>query len=397
MGDLVAVGAALIVLAALAWALYRPRVQQSQGYQATVVPLANIMDIGFIVLSPAIILLAGFTAPLVMLGISLLAIAMGFTMAYNIRNYEPLEGTDDPVNRIGHISRWALTGASVINIAYYTLLFTTIVLWPIGAYNDTSLAIVGTVLLVVLIIVGMNGGMPKLNDLGNKTTAFNLAAVSAVVVAFVVYNVQEALGGRWDVPFTNPGMDAQDFRKIIGLFAIVQGFEASRYIGSRFSSGMRISTMKVAQIISTVIFVAFLASAVLLFVGASSDVSGTAIFAAADEISPLVPWLILAAALGSEGSAIINATTSRSDMLVNHSIPRRWTFALLLIPAIVVFLFTNVSGAVAMASRVFAVYYLLQALIALIIARRARNWPVVAGTGAIGIAMGVIAIFGIST
>ena len=49
----VAVGAALFVIAGVAWALYRPRVQQSERYQATVVPLANIMDVGFIVLSPA--------------------------------------------------------------------------------------------------------------------------------------------------------------------------------------------------------------------------------------------------------------------------------------------------------------------------------------------------------
>ena len=33
--DVVAVGIALIVLAGLAWALYRPKVQQSKRYQAT--------------------------------------------------------------------------------------------------------------------------------------------------------------------------------------------------------------------------------------------------------------------------------------------------------------------------------------------------------------------------
>jgi hypothetical protein len=86
----VAVGATLFVIAGVAWALYRPRVQQSERYQATVVPLANIMDVGFIVLSPAIVLLAGFAAPLVMLGICSLAIATGFAISYNIRHQEPL-------------------------------------------------------------------------------------------------------------------------------------------------------------------------------------------------------------------------------------------------------------------------------------------------------------------
>ncbi len=58
----IAVGFALFVILGVAYVLYRPRVQQSKQYQAIVVPLANIMDVGFIVLSPAVVLLAGFAA-----------------------------------------------------------------------------------------------------------------------------------------------------------------------------------------------------------------------------------------------------------------------------------------------------------------------------------------------
>ena len=46
----IALGVALIVIALIAYVLYRPRVQQSKEYQATVVPLSNIMDVGFIVM-----------------------------------------------------------------------------------------------------------------------------------------------------------------------------------------------------------------------------------------------------------------------------------------------------------------------------------------------------------
>ena len=103
MNDVVAVGIALFVLVGLAWMLYRPRVQQSTKYRAMVVPLSNIMDVGFIIMSPAIVLLAGYAAPLVMLGICLVAIAAGFAIAYNIRHYEPIEGTDDRINVVGHV------------------------------------------------------------------------------------------------------------------------------------------------------------------------------------------------------------------------------------------------------------------------------------------------------
>ncbi len=396
LNQFVAVGIALVVLAGLAWVLYRPKVQQSERYQAMVVPLANIMDVGFIVMSPAIVLLAGFAAPLVMLGICLLAIATGFAIAYNIRHYEPLEGTDDPVNRVGYVSRWALTFASVINIAYYTLLLITLLLWPLGLYSVTNLAIGGTVLLVVLIIVGMAGGMDWLNNLGNKTTAFNLSAVVAVVTAFIVYNIQEWLGGRWDLGETEVMISGEDFRKIIGLFAIVQGFEAARYIGARFGKELRITTMRLAQVISSVVFVVFVASVLILYVQVQTDFSGESIFIVADEVGDFMPWLILLAAIGSQTSAIINATMSRSDMLVDHKMPRRWTFVVLLGPAIAVFLLVDITEAVALASRVFAAYFVLQAVIAWILARRAQNWAAVAGFTAIALAMGTITIFGIS-
>ena len=395
MNDVVAVGIALLVLFALAWALYRPKVQKSKRYQAMVVPLSNIMDVGFIVMAPAVVLLAGYSAPLVMLGICLVAIGAGFAIAYNIRHYEPLEGTDDRVNLVGQTARWALTLASVINIAYYTLLLITLLLWPIDAYNETNLAIVGTVLLGGLIIVGFAGKMDALNRLGDKTTAFNISAVVAVVVAFIVYNIQEALGGRWDLPPTDSSITGEEFRKIIGLFAIVQGFEAARYIGGRFGGELRIKTMRLAQVISTVVFVALLASVLILFVQVDTDFTGTAIFVVSEAVGDFMPWLILLAAIGSQTSAIIGATMSRSDMLVDHKVPRRWTFIILLLPAIAVFLLVDITQAVALASRVFAAYFVLQAVIAWILARRAQNWGAVAGFTGIAVVMGTITIFGL--
>lgn len=396
MDDVVAVGIALIVLAGLAWFLYSSRVQSSIRYRAMVVPLSNIMDVGFIVMSPAIVLLAGYGAPLVMLGICLVAIATGFAISYNIRHFEPLRGTGDRLLVLGHVARYALTFASVINIAYYTLLLVTLALWPLDAYSDRNLAIVGTALLGVLIVVGLAGRMDDLNRLADKTTAFNLSAVIAVVVAFGVYNLQEMLGGRWELPPTDTVIDAEDLRQILGLFAIVQGFEAARYIGSRFPGELRVTTMRIAQTIATVVFVALLAFVLILFVQVETDFDATAIFLVSDEVGDFMPWLILLAALGSQTSAIIGATMSRSDMMIDEtSISRRATFVVLLGPAIAVFLLTDVPLAVSLASRVFAVYFVFQAAIAWILARRVGNWAAVGGFTLIALVMATIAVFGL--
>jgi hypothetical protein len=108
---------AVLTLAGLALLLYRPKVQESDTYKATVVPLGEIMDVGFIVFSPVIILLFGYDATWAMLGLCLLAILTGFAISYNINNYEPLIGKPDPLHRWNSVALWALLAASVVNSA----------------------------------------------------------------------------------------------------------------------------------------------------------------------------------------------------------------------------------------------------------------------------------------
>lgn len=76
---------------------------------------------------------------------------------------------------------------------------------------------------------------------------------------------------------------------------------------------------------------------------------------------------------------------------------QQWTFPLFLVPAILVVLLSDVASVVALASRVFAAYYLLQAVIAGRLAWRARRWGWVALFTGIGLAMAVIAVLGIPT
>lgn len=388
----------VVVLAGTAWFLYRPQVQQSERFQAMVVPLANIMDVGFLVLSPIIVVLVGYAAPLFMLGICLIAIATGFVIAYNIRHYEPLAGAKGPVHTIAATANWALFGASMVNIAYYTQLLMTLVLLPLALYSEDRTTVTSVIVLIVIIVVGYRGHLPALNRLGDRTTAFNLAALFAVLAAFAVYNLEEAFVGNWSFPSYSPEIDATTLRQILGLFAMVQGFEASRYIGARFAAELRISTMRWAQIIATVVFVALIALVLLPFGEFRPPADATAIFVVSKEVSPYLPWLILAAAIGSQLSAITNATSSRSDLLIEatqQNVPRKYTFPILLVPAIMIVVFTNVTAAVAIASRVFALYFVIQSVLAVTLASRAKAWMPVAGFSVIGLAMATIAVFGL--
>ena len=108
-----------------------------------------------------------------------------------------------------------------------------------------------------------------------------------------------------------------------------------------------------------------------------------------------MPWLLLLAAIGSQTSAIIGATSSRSDMLVNAKVPRKVSFLVILVPAVLVVIFTDVNVAVNLASRVFAAYFLVEATLAGLLARRTGNWWAVAGFVGIGLMMATVMIFGL--
>jgi hypothetical protein len=390
---------AVVTLVGLARLLYRPKVQGSTTYKATVVPLAGIMDVGFIVFSPIIILLFGYEAPWAMLGLCLLAILTGFAISYNVKNYEPLVGKPDPLHRWNSFALWALLAASVVNVAYYAQLLMTLVWLPLGdLYSPGLVTATAAVLLAILTIYGFAKGLMALNDLGNKTTAFNLSAIVAVLVAFATFNVQQLVGGDFDWPQFNAPADAEAFRKLFGLFVLVQGFESSRYIGAYFSADMRVKTMRAAQYISSAVYILFVVFSLILFTRVKAPANVTAIFEVSEQVSVFLPFLIMAAALGSQLSAIVNDTETRTEMLAGElgdRLPRQWTFPLFLVPAIVVVVLTDVTAVVALASRVFAAYYLLQALIAGQLAWRARRWGCVVLFTGIGLAMAVVAVFGI--
>lgn len=390
---------AVITLVGLASVLYRPKVQESRIYKATVFPLGEIMDVGFIVFSPIIILLFGFGAPLAMLGLCLLAILTGFAISYNINNYEPLVGKPDPLHRWNSFALWALVAASIVNVAYYAQLLMTLVWLPLGdLYSPGLVAATAAALLGILAIYGFAKGLWALNEMGNKTTAFNLSAIVAVLVAFAAFNVQQLVGGDFNWPHFNPPANDEAFRKLLGLFVLVQGFESSRYIGAYFSADMRTKTMRSAQYISSVVFVLFVAFSLILFETVKVPANVTAIFEVSKQVSVFLPFLIMAAALGSQLSAIVNDTESRTEILASQAgdrLPRQWTFPLFLVPAILVVLLTDVASVVALASRVFAAYYLLQAFIAGRLAWRAQRWAWVALFAAISLAMAVVAVLGI--
>ncbi|KAB1192712.1 hypothetical protein GJR96_04350 [Haloferax sp. MBLA0076] len=398
----------VVTLLGLSAVLYSSRVQNSEQYQATVVPLANIMDIGFVAMTPIIVFIIGLESPLIMFGLCALGYTMGWVMRYNIRKYEPIAGGKGALHNVARLGQASLLVASLVNVAYYLQLMGGVIVLliavPLGISLDPGVSQgsgIAVLSLVALGLIGLTRGLDQLNNLGEKTTAFNLAAITAIIVGFLAYNVDAVLAGSWALPNYNPPVGTEGLRKILGLFAIVQGFEASRYIGSQYSADLRIKTMRIAQIIATIAFVLFPLTALLLFADYRPDTADPiSVVLIATVASPILPWLILLLAVGSQASAAVNAISSRSAVLLELTeggVEQRFTYPILAIGAIAVVLVTDVLSAVAIASRVFAAFFTIQCVIALVMASRNNQWTRFVGIGLVGLAMLTIAIFGLPT
>lgn len=119
---------------------------------------------------------------------------------------------------------------------------------------------------------------------------------------------------------------------------------------NRYGIGIGDPTFELRPVWEALGFVAF---SLILFATVAAPDNATAIFDVSKQVSVFLPFLIMAAALGSQLSAIVNDTETRTEMLaqeLGNRLPRQWTFPLFLVPAILVVLLTEVSSTVAMAA-----------------------------------------------
>ena len=162
---------------------------------------------------------------------------------------------------------------------------------------------------------------------------------------------------------------------VFGLIITVQGFETSRYLGNNYDPQTRIVSMKLAQIVSAVIYMIYIGLFAFAFDRSEFKLTETSIIDLMGLITPLLAILLVVAALAAQFSAAI-ADTSGSGGLVEELTKGRMTarygYALLVFIGLVITWEADVFQIIAYASRAFALYYTLQSAIA---ARRAFITP----------------------
>jgi hypothetical protein len=371
---LVAAGAALVLLSG--------KIEKSTAWKATVTPLASIIGSGFLVSVPLLAHEVGNWALLAMASLIAVAYVVGTAIRFNIRYVEPLlvapaENESVRITQsLEHLSHFVLAFAYFISVAYYLVLLGNFLLDGIGAENEVAANAIATAILALLGSLGLFRGLGMVERIEKYTVAINLAVIAGLLGGLLWYNGAMLVQGEWQLDATDPRFSLHTLQVLLGLLIVVQGFETSRFMDDEFDAETRIRTMRYAQWISAVVYVAFFAMLLALFQFLGQRTSITATIALVGHVAVVLPLLLTVGAVASQFSASVADSVGCAGLLEDIASKRlnlRHAYPLIAMIAISIIWSTDVFEIIALASRAFALFYLVQTFVALSVAWESRD------------------------
>ncbi len=390
----------IAIAATLAGLSMLPRIRLNRFWGATVTPLASIIGSGFLVIAPLLAAVAGSYALAAMLLIVLLAYGIGHLIRYNIRFAEPFGAKAGGPRGLGFfnlLSNSALSIAYVISVAFYIRLLASFALsmTPInsGIYED----ILATTILLAIAIIGYVRGLRGLEMVETISVSIKLSIIVALLVGLFWHNF--GTGIWWADLVADDADTITRLRMLAGMLLVVQGFETSRYMGAQYPADLRRKSMNWAQISSGLIYLAFVALVipVLVYLPAGKP-DETAIIGITGQVAVVLPFLLVLAALMSQLSAGIADTVGAGGLVVEESggrIIERQAYPVLVAFSILLIWMFDIFEVISIASRTFAFYYMMQSIIALLVARQNRHYGQMAFALGLAVLLGLIVVFAI--
>ena len=350
-----------------------PKIRNNSYWHATVTPLASIIGSGFLVIAPLLADVAGSYALVAMGFIVALAYAIGHAVRFNIIHAEPLEASHTGPKTLflaNRLSSLSLTVAYVISVAFYIRLLASFALsltpYTAAGYED----LLATGILASIGIIGLVHGLRGLEFVETISVSIKLSIIIALLAALFWHNLGT---GQWSAELTPADADLWTRARMLGgMLLVVQGFETSRYLGAAYPAPMRARTMKWAQLSSAAIYLVFVALVVpvLVFLPAGKP-DETAIIGITGHVATVLPYLLVFAALMSQLSAGIADTVGAGGLVVEEThkrIRERLAYPLLIAFSIALIWLFDIFQVIAIASRTFAFYYMMQTIIAFVVA-----------------------------
>ena len=366
----------LVVIAAIVLLfMFHPRLTKSESWRATLTPLSSIIGSGFLIIAPLLASVVGAYSPFAVTGIVVLAYAIGGVIRFNITHAEPLlhDNKAHPViYKIDLFANTVLSFAYVTAVAFYLSLLSSFLLTYIGFEDSPGVErTLTTIIIVFIATMGFIRGLGGLEKLEAYSMSLQLSIVAALLIGIFVYDYNFIQSER------SLTFDVQDRGWITkacilcGILLVVQGFETSRFLGEKYSAEIRVQTMRRAQIISGVLYVVSVAALMPIVqhidlenIQIAEIVSATGLAATA------LPLMLIVAAIMSQFSAAVADTVGAGCMASESSsgkLSTNYGYLLVSLFAIILIWTADLLEIISFASRAFALYYLLQCVIALIV------------------------------
>lgn len=363
-----------LVAAMLTILLLRSHFSHSRMWHATITPLASIIGSGFLIVAPLLAKIGGSAAPWLMLMIVLFAYLIGEVIRFNIRHAEPrlASGRLTGIERVSNI---ALSFAYIISIAFYLRLLASFVLSLFAIDETWPAQLLTTFILIVIGLTGWRRGLHALERMENVSVTIKLAIITSLLLALLHYDVLNGFSNGLVTPAELSVLDR--VRMLAGMLLVVQGFETSRYLGHEYESELRIKSMKLAQWLSAAVYVVFVILVTPLMHFLSYEhINETAIITLTGYVVVVLPFMLVLAASMSQFSAAVGDTIGAGGLIAEESRQRvtvKAAYLLIMVAGITLVWFADIFEIVTLASRAFALYYLLQALLALRVSIELEN------------------------
>ncbi len=360
--------ASLVIAATVAAFIYlmRPSVRTNVMWGAMITPLASIIGSGFLILGPVLNDKFGGYAPLIMLGLCVVSYFFGAAVRRNIVTTEWGAGRDPQRKRLDSIGGWALAFSYMISLPYYLNVMGAFAVSLTPFDGQLYGRIVATAAFILILLAGWLKGFDALEEMEKYSVSIKLAIIVGLLVGMAAFFVHKASAGQLAfAPATIGGWHA--VAVCFGLVVTVQGFETSRYLGLNYSARDRAWSMHWAQIISSVIYMIYIVLLVYAIPPDGSELTDTSVIGMMKQVSFILPPLLVLSALVAQFGGAVADTAGAGGLIEERSggrISARLAYAILAIVGVILTWSANVFELVAYASRAFAFYYGVEALIA---------------------------------
>lgn len=383
-------GIVVLAGALLIW----PPLARAPLWRATITPLASIIGSGFLVLGPILDVSYGGYAPLVMLGLCAVAYLFGSAVRFNIAQIDTRASRSVLVNQLETAASAVLAFAFFISVAYYLNLFGAFGVSLTDLDDSFHAKLLTTAVFVMILVVGWTRGFSALERMEQVSVGLKLAIIAGLLFGLAVHFGEAA---QADALQFNPAQVTgwASVTLMAGLIVTVQGFETSRYLGATYDAPLRIRSMRLAQIVSTAIYAVYILLLTYAFKADPLSLNETAIIDLMQVVTPILPVLLVVAALSAQFSAAIADTSGSGGLVAEISkgkIPEKSAYALLVGSGVLLTWTADIFEIISYASRAFAAYYAIQSTIAALSAVKSGSpWKsalffAMAGVGA-GIAL----------